>query len=475
MRTTVSELPDSRVRVDVGVEPDDVDRRVESAARSVGRELRIPGFRKGKVPPQVVLQRVGRAAVVEQALREGLPEWYERAILQSGISPVGDPKLDVGSLPEDAGQPLEFSIEVAVRPKATLGDYRGLEVGRAEPEVPPEAVQEQLERLREGFASLNPVDRPAADGDHLLIDYRGTVDGEGFEGGEARDELVELGSGRLLEDFEEGLRGASAGEKRSIEVSFPDTYPAEQLAGKTATFGVTVKEVREKNLPQLDDEFAADASEFDTLDELRADIQSKLRHALEHRADDEFRAAAVDAAVAEASVDVPEEVIAARAEEMWERVERSLAERNVSPEAYLQMQDKTREELVAEARPDAERALKREAVLDAIAEAEGIEVSDEEMLAALGPVGGDGEGEGDPAQLLERLRASGRDALLREDLRLRKAADVIAEDAKPIPLERAEARERLWTPEKDREAESEGAGEAPASGAEPGRLWTPGR
>jgi trigger factor len=160
MKTEVTELPDSRVRIAVGVEPEALDKRVERAARELAGEMRVPGFRKGKVPPQIVIQRVGREAVVEQALRDSLPEWYERAMLEAGITPIGEPKLDVGDLPEE-GQGLEFSIEVGVRPKAQLGEWAGLEVGRAEPEVPEDAIQAELDRLREAFGSLTPVDRPA--------------------------------------------------------------------------------------------------------------------------------------------------------------------------------------------------------------------------------------------------------------------------------------------------------------------------
>src|SRR5919106_5796218 len=164
MKTTVTELPESRVRVEVGIEPDAVAKQVDRAAKSLAGEMRMPGFRKGKVPPQIVIQRVGREAVLEQTLRDSLPEWYERAMLETGVAPVGDPKLDVGSVPGQ-GEPLNFSIEVAVRPPAQLGSYRGLEVGRAEPEVPDEAVEAELDRLREGFASLHPVDRAAEKGD----------------------------------------------------------------------------------------------------------------------------------------------------------------------------------------------------------------------------------------------------------------------------------------------------------------------
>ena len=461
MKTSVTELGDSRVRVEVDVESEDVDRGISRAARGLARDLRIPGFRKGKAPPSVVIQRVGRGSVLEQAVRDSLPEWYERALIDSGVNPVGDPSIEVTSVPESEGDPLSFKFEVGVRPPAELGDYRGLEVGRPEAEVPDDVVQAELERLREGFARLETVERAPGDGDYLLVDFRGEIDGEPFEGGEARDYLLELGGDQLIEGFEEQLAGAAAGEKRTVEVSFPEDYRAEHLAGKDATFQVEVKEVREKVMPELDDEFAVNAGGFDTLDELRGDIREKLGTAAEERIEADFRLAAIDAAVDASKVEVPEESLDARATERWERVERQLAGRGLDPAAYLQMQGKSREEIVAESKPDAEQELKREAVLAAIADAEDIEVSEEELLEALEHTA---EHERTtPDKLLERLRRSGRDALVREDLRIRKAIDLIAESAKPIPMAQAEAREQLWTPEKEREPAGEGAG-----------LWTPG-
>jgi len=457
MRTSVTELGDSRVRVEVGIEADAVQDRLERAAHELARDMRMPGFRKGKVPAQLVIQRVGRDAVLEQALRDSLPEWYERALLDTGIAPVGDPELNVASLP-GTGEELSFSIEVAVRPGAKLGEYKGLEVGRAEPEVPAEAVQAELDRLREGFASLDPVDRPAATGDLVVIDYSGTVDGEPFEGSEATDLMVELGAESLLPEFDRALAGAAAGDQVTVEVRFADDHRPESLAGKQASFTVTVKEVREKKLPELDDEFAAEASEFETLDELRDELQRRIAAALESRIEAEFREAAVDAAADGAQIELPKELIHARAHEMWERLERSLASRGASAEAFLQMQGKTREQVVTDLESDAERALRREATLAAVVESEGIDVSDEELLEALQP----GEETETPEQLLERLRANGRDALLREELRLRKAAEVIAGSARPIPQGQAAAREKLWTPEKEK-----------AEGGETG-LWTPG-
>jgi trigger factor len=457
METSVTELPGSRARVEVEVAAADVEKGVNRAARTLAREMRLPGFREGKAPPSLVIQRLGFGAVLEQAIRDSLPEWYERALLGSGISPVGDPSVEVVSTPEAEGEPLAFKFEIGIRPQAELGDYKGLEVGRAEPEVPDDIVEREVERIRESFAKLEPVERPAALGDALLIDFEGFVDGNAFEGGAATDYLLELGGGRLIEGFEEKLTGAVGGDERKIEVTFPDDYQAEQLAGEDAVFDVKVKEVREKLLPDLDDDFASEASEFDTLEELRADIREKLSEAVGQRIEQDFRIAAIDAAVDAAKLDLPDELAAARAEERLDRLERQLASRGMDPAAYFQMQGKSRQEVLDESTPDAVRELKREAVLAAVAEAEEIEVSDEEMVEALAHTA---EHERTtPEKLLERLRENGRDEMVREDIRVRKAIDLVAEAATPIPLGQAEAREQLWTPEKEREAA--------------GGLWTP--
>jgi trigger factor len=458
MEPTVSELPGSRVRVEVEVPAEDVKRAVDRAARTLAREMRMSGFRKGKAPPSLVIQRVGFAAVLEEAIREALPEWYERALLGSGIAPVGDPSVEVVETPEAEGEPLAFRFEIGVRPEAELGEYKGLEVGKAEVEPPADLVDREIERIRESFARLEPVERAAADGDVLLVDFEGFAGGKAFEGGKASDYLLELGGGQLIEGFEEQLGGVEAKEARKVEVTFPEDYQAESLAGEDAVFTVEVKEVREKVLPELDDEFASEASEFDTLAELREDIARRLAEMVGQRAEQDFRIAAIDAAADNAKVEIPGELATARATERWERVERQLAGRGMSPDSYLQMQGKTREEMIEESRPDAEAELKREAVLAAIADAEAIEASEEELLGALEhPAEHERTS---AAKLLERLRKSGRDAMIRDDVRFRKAIDLVADAAKPIPQEQAEAREQIWTPEKERK--------------EAGSLWTPG-
>ena len=457
VRATVTELPESRVRVEAEVPSAEVERSLDRAARQLGRDLRIPGFRKGKVPTPVVIQRIGREAVLDEAVRGFLPQWYVDAVDAAGIAPVGEPSLDVGDLPA-RGEPLTFSIEVGVRPKAQLGPYRDLEVGRAEPQAEDEAIDREIDGLRDRLARLDAVEREAEEGDFLTVDYVGSIDGEPFAGGEGRDQLIELGAGRLIPGFEDQLKGATAGQDVAVKVTFPDDYGAEHLAGKDAEFAVSVKEVKAKQLPEVDDELAEEAG-FDTIAELREDIGTRLREVEERRIDGEFREAALDAAVAGATVDVPDALVEARATELWDRMLHSLGHQGIDKDAYLRIAGRTEEDLLAEARPDAEQQLRREAVVAAIIEAEGLEASDEEILEALAPTA---QREGTtPKKILDRLKSSGRLDDVREEVLARKAIDVVADSAKPIPLEQAAAREKIWTPE---------MGEPEKSS----ELWTPG-
>ncbi len=458
VRATVTELPESRVRVEAEVPSTEVERSLDRAARQLGRDLRIPGFRKGKVPTPVVIQRIGREAVLDEAVRGFLPQWYIDAVDAAGIAPVGEPSLDVGDLPA-RGEPLTFSIEVGVRPKAQLGEYKDLQVGRAEPAADDEAVDREVDQLRERLARLDAVERPAEEGDFLTVDYLGTLDGEAFAGGEGRDQLIELGAGRLIPGFEDQLKGAGAGDEVTVKVTFPDDYGAEHLAGQDAEFAVTVKEVKAKQLPELDDALAEEAG-FDTLDELREDIATRLRETEERRIDAEFREAALDAAVKAATVDVPDALIDARAGELWDRMLHTLSHQGIDKAAYLRIANRTEEDLLAEAKPDAEQQLRREAVVAAIIEAEGIDASDDEVLEALAPTA---QREGTtPKKLLDQLRSSGRLDDVREEVLARKAIDLVADSAKPIPAEQAEAREKIWTPESGEPEEK------------PSELWTPG-
>jgi trigger factor len=466
VKTTTTELDESRVRLDVEVPAEALERELTAAAGAIGREMRVPGFRQGKVPPQVVIQQVGREAVLDEAVRRALPGWYEQAVGEAGVATVGDPKVDLSDLPE-RGAPLAFTIEVGVRPRAELGDWKGVEVGRREPDVSEDRIAAELEHVRESLASLETVERPAAKGDFVVLDFTGTVGGEPFEGGEARGFLLELGSGRLIVGFEEQLEGAAAGDEREVQVTFPDDYQADQLAGKEAVFAVEVKEVKEKRLPELDDELAIEAGGYDSLGELRDEVASRLREAAEREIETEYREAAVDAVAREARVEVAHELVHAKAHEMWHRTARRLSSQGLDPARYLELTGKTEEDLVTEAEPDAETALRRESVLAAIVEQESIEVSDDELLDALREAsapqaGGKPPSEKSLQRSLKKAKSQGADEALREDIAMRKAVDLIVEHVKPIPVEQAQARDQLWTPEKE-------AGEAPS-----GQIWTPG-
>jgi trigger factor len=483
LSTTVTQLPESRVRVQATVPAAEVEQRVEARARELARGLKLPGFRRGKVPPPLVIRRLGREAVLEEAVRDALAEWYVQALDAAGVVSVGDPELSLGELPQP-GEDFELSFEIGVLPQATLGEYLGLEVGRAEPAVAEELLDGEVERLRERLARLQTAERPAQAGDFVVVDYEGALLGpagerEPFAGGEGRDQLVELGAGALIEGFEQALEGAAAGESRTVELAFPPDYPRAELAGRPVAFTVTVKEVKLRELPAVDDDLAIDAG-FDTVAELREDIGLRLLEVEERRVEADFREAALDAAVAHAQVQVPAALIEARAREMWERVQRALAERGVTAETYLQATGRSEGEILAESAPEAERALRREAVLTAVVAAEGIAPSEEEVLEAVRPTA---EREDlDPQAVVERLRESGRLEDVRERLAAERAVDAIAAAAQAIPLEQARAREALWTPERERaerasEEQAQGAAEALAHAGEPapGGLWTPDR
>jgi trigger factor len=454
LKTTVEELPESRVRVEAEVPAQEVNRRLAEAAGRLGRDLRMPGFRKGKVPAPVVIQRIGRDAVLDEAVRGSLGRWYVEAIDSAGIHPVGDPDVDVDleNLPAE-GQPLTFSIEIGVRPTATLGDISAFEVPRREPAIDEAKIDAQIERLREQLGRLDTVEKAAEEGDYAVIDFKGSIEdpehpGERdyFAGGEGRDQLLELGSGQFIPGFEEQLVGLSAGDEKVVEVTFPEEYPsAPHLAGQPAQFEVTVNEVKAKQRPELDDDFATEAGGFDTIAELREDLAQRMRETEERQIEAEYREATLDAVVERATVEVPESLVEARARELFDQMLHSLSHRGITKETYLRIAQKTEDELLDEARPDAEKALRREAVLAAVIAAEGIEPSDGDILDALTESAAQQGVK--PEKLRKRLEQSGRLDEIVEDLAQRRAVEVLAERATPIPAPEA-------TPEAELEPET---------------------
>ena len=445
MATQVEELADNRVRLTVEVPQADLKHAVEHATSDLAGSVKVPGFRKGRVPQKVLLARLGRERVFGEAVESHIGGWFLNAAASTRIRPVAAPEYAY-DLPDSEDEDFRFTATVSVQPKPEPTDWTTLEVPYAEPEVPAEIVDQELEELRGSVAELAPVEgRPAQTGDVVVVD---AVDASG-EG--QRDLVVELGSGRLVEEIERALTGATPGETRRVDFELAD--------GTTATAEVTLKELKEKVLPPLDDELARAASEFETLEELRADIERRIREVLEEEAETRFRSDAVDALVAASGVEAAGPLVEARARELLNAFARSLERRGISAEAYLQLSGQSGEELVERLRAEAQLSVARELVLEAVADKLGLQVSDkeiEELIREQAELHED-----DPDKAVQQVFEAGGHEALRGDLRLRKALDRVAADAKRIPAETAQVRDEIWTPDK----------ETPPTET---KLWTPG-
>ena len=432
VQAQVEELPENRVRLTVQVPSHDVHHAVEHAADDLAQSVKVPGFRKGKVPRQVLLQRVGRERLMTEAVESHIGGWFWNAAARNRVRPVEQPEYDF-ELPASEDQDWEFTATVAVQAKPELPDWKELEVGVAEVEVPEELVQHELDALRATVAELVPVEgRPVAPDDTVVVDLVAEEETR-------RDYVVDLGRGAVVEEVERGLVGMSPGETKEISFELAD--------GSTQSLTATVKEIKEKVLPPLDDDLAKAATEFETFAELRADIESRLREQIVEEIETQFRANAADALVAASKVDAAGPLVDARTRELLRSFARQVEARGVQLETFLAMTGQQPEELVARLHDEAQRSVARELVLDAVAEQLGLDVPDsevEELVREQAEALGD-----DTEEMLVALRESGRFESLREDLRLRKALDQVAADVQRIPLAQAEARDAIWTPDKE--------------------------
>jgi len=431
----------------VEVPEEAVKHALEHAASDLAESLRIPGFRKGKAPVRVVAARVGREALWEEAVRSHLDGWFWSAAATSGVRPIANPEVEVADGPPSDGETFRFTATVAVVPKPTLGDWKELEVAAPEPEVPADVVEAELERLREMAAELAPVEHRSAQPDDVVVL---DLDGEQI-GTTQRDYVVEVGRGRLVDEIESALVGMTAGETREVEFELADDT--------TASVEVTAKEIKEKVLPPLDDELAQAVSEFETLAELRSDIEGQLREQLDTELELLLRQNAADALVDASSFDSLDPMVERRTAELASGFVRSIERRGVPLETYLAMTGQSQEQIVERLRGEAESSLKRELVLDAVADELGLAVSDEEIETLIREQAEEA-GE-DPEAVLVSARESAGFEQLRGDLRMRKALDEVIKGVKRIPVELARAREKLWTPEKEK-------------GPTETKIWTPG-
>jgi trigger factor len=444
MPARVEELPENKVRLTVDVPSHDVKHAVEHAASDLSASVKIPGFRKGKVPMQVLVSRVGKERLYSEAVESHIEGWYRNALTGTRIRPVARPEYDY-ELPDTSDEDFSFTATVDVQPKVEVADWKKLQVPHADTEVPPELIDQQIEALRFAVAELAPADRPVQAGDTVVVDLV-------QEDGEAqRDYVVEVGAGRVLEEIEEGLLTMSAGETKQVSIQLAD--------GQTATIEIALKDVKEKILPPVDDDLARAASEFDTLAELRSDLEQRIGEQISEEVETQFRAAAADALVEASHIQPSGPLVEVRTRELLTGLVQSLERRGISPNTYLAVSNLTPQELEERLRAEATRSVARELALEAVADDAGIEVTDDELREFIRE---HAEADGDEVEtVVEQMVAAGRHEVLREDLRMRKALDLVVAEVERIPVDLARAREQLWTPEK-------------GAAAPETKLWTPG-
>ncbi len=449
VETNVVELAQDRVRLTVDVPSSDIKHAVEHAGADLAERTKVPGFRAGKVPLPILVRKLGKERIYTEAVDTHIGGWLRAAVASKRLRPVSEPKFDY-ELPDSTESDWSFSAEFDLQPLPKLADWRKLEVGKAEAVIPEGLVEHELDVLRSSVAQLIPVEgRPVHEGDTLLVDFASEP------GEESRDQVIELGAGKLTPELEQGLIGAEAGESREILFSLTD--------GSSSTVTVTVKEIMEKELPPLDDELARAASEFQTLDELRSDVEGRLQEQVDAERDIAFREAAVDALVEASNAEVHPVLVEERARLLLANLVRSLERRGMNLDLYLQLTGQEAGQLVEQVRVEARSSIARELVLEAGADKMKIEISDNEIEELVREQSGAAAGAGgeDADELVAEIWRQGRQEELREDMRMSAALDRICEEVKPIPLAQAEAREQIWTPGKEK----------PASAT---KLWTPG-
>lgn len=423
MKTTLETVDKHKVTVTVEIDAETFDEALDRAFRKVVRTVNVPGFRKGRVPRPIFERRFGVEALYDEALEDLLPKTYEEAIKKEGIEPVERPKFEVTQIGK--GLPLIYKATVTVKPEVVIDPaVKHLTVTREVGTVRDEDVEKRLEAMRKDAALLVPVEdeeATVAQGDILTIDYQGFIDGEPFEGGSAEGATLEIGSGRFIPGFEEGLIGKKLGQEATIEVTFPNDYHAEHLAGKQATFVVMIHEIKRKEYPALDDAFAREVSEADTLEALKNEVREELQKEAEQAADRALEKQLVDALVRHTTVELPEVMIHNEAHDMVHELEHNLKAYGIPMELYYASVQKDHDQLLEEFQPEAKRRLTERLALLALAKQEGLVVTEDEEKEAVATYAAQ-EGV-DPHVLRERLEAYGAMSALRESILVQKALD----------------------------------------------------
>lgn len=400
---------------------------LDRAFRKVVKKVNVPGFRKGKVPRPIFEKRFGVEALYQDAVEILVPEAYQAAVEETEIEPVDQPEIDIEQL--EKGKPFIFKATVTVKPEVKLGEYKGLEVPEKDFSVKEEDVEAELKKMQERQGELVAVEEgQVEEKDRVIIDFEGFVDGEAFEGGKAEKYTLEVGSGQFIPGFEEQLIGMKPGEEKEVKVTFPEDYHAEELAGKEAVFKVKLHEIKRMQLPELDDEFAQDVSEFDTLDELKADIENKLKEQKRQEEENYKRNTLVEKAAENAEIDLPEVMIEQEIDHMLRHFEQQLQMQGISLDQYSQFTGQDKSAIRDQFKEDAEKKVRANLVLEAIASEENVEVADEEVEEELKKLA---EQMGrEKEEIRKLLQAQGGVGQIKDELKVRKTIDLLVSNSK---------------------------------------------
>ncbi|MCD8082739.1 MAG: trigger factor [Clostridiales bacterium] len=428
MSLQVENLEKNMAKLTVEVTAEEFGKALTAAYKKNRSRFNIPGFRKGKAPQVMVEKYYGVGVLYEDAIQEALDQSYPDAAQESGLDIVSRPEIAIVQV--EKGKPFIYTAEVAVKPEVTLGEYKGIEVERAKPEVTDEDIEAELKKVQDQNSRLVTVsDRPVQSGDEVTIDFEGMIDGEPFEGGKAEDYSLLIGSHSFIDTFEDQLIGKNAGESAEVEVTFPEEYHAAELAGKPATFHVLVKEIRAKELPELNDEFAGEVSEFETLDEYKADLRAKLAEKKQAQATAENEDNVLRKVVENATMDIPEPMIDQRIREMVDEYGSRLQSQGITLDQYLQFTGSSLDSLKEQMRPSAETRIRTRLVLEAVAKAEGIEATEEAVEKQISQMAENYKMEADK---LKGLIGESGISQMKEDIACQEAIDFLVAEAKLI-------------------------------------------
>ena len=426
MSLQVEKLENNTAKLTIEVEASKFDKAIQKAYQKNKNKFNIPGFRKGKVPYAMVEKMYGAAVFYEDAANELISGAYAQAAEESGLEIVARPEINVTQI--EKGKPFIFEAEVTTKPEVKLGKYKGIKVEKADVTVTDEEVAEELDKVKEQNARLVAADDKAVeDGDQTTIDFEGFVDGVAFEGGKGEDYPLTIGSHSFIDTFEEQLIGKKVGEEVEVNVTFPENYQAKELAGKPAMFKVTIKEIKVKEYPELDDDFAQDVSEFDTLDEYKEDIKKNLTEKKEKEAEAEKESKVIEAIVNDAEMDIPEKMVEAQAEQMLEEFAQNIAMQGISFEQYLQFTGATVDQMKEQVKPQAQARVESSLVLESVVKAENIEATEEEVEEEIKEMAGRYNMEADK---LKGLLTDSDKENLKKDICARKAAKFVVDEAK---------------------------------------------